>query len=86
MAWSKEKWKLGGEAYIVYPLVEDSEKERHGKIALGRKRNWAPSSGPLAGLRLTAVHGQMNSEEIQEKMRAFKAKEYDVLSLLRWSK
>jgi ATP-dependent DNA helicase RecG len=75
----KREAEAGRQAYIVYPLVNDSEKEGMDRLRSVESEIERLKSGPLAGLRLAAVHGQMSSEEIQTIMRAFKAKEYDVL-------
>lgn len=67
------------QCYIVYPLVSDSDKEGMEKMKSVEAELERLSSGPLAGLRLAMVHGQMPSEERNRIMRAFKAHEFDVL-------
>ena len=66
----------GHQAYIVYPLVEESEKTAL-RAATTMVRELA--AGPLAGLRLALVHGRMKADEKDEVMRRFKAGEHDVL-------
>ncbi len=67
------------QAYIVYPLVSDSDKEGMEKIRSVESEFQRLSAGPLSGLRLAMVHGQMNGEERNAIMRAFKNHEYDIL-------
>jgi ATP-dependent DNA helicase RecG len=66
----------GHQAYIVYPLVEESEKSA---LRAAATMVHELAAGPLAGLRLALVHGRMKAEEKDDVMRAFKAGEHDVL-------
>src|SRR5262249_52848174 len=66
----------GHQAYIVYPLVEESDKTAL-RAATTMVRELA--AGPLAGLRLALVHGRMKAEAKDDVMRRFKAGEHDVL-------
>jgi ATP-dependent DNA helicase RecG len=66
----------GRQAYVVYPLVEESEKSAL-KAATTMVHELA--AGPLAGLRLDLVHGRMKPEEKDAVMRRFKAGAFDVL-------
>lgn len=65
----------GRQAYIVYPLVEESEKvELKAAVAeFEQLRTIFPD------LRLALIHGQMPGEEKDRAMRAFGAGEVDVL-------
>jgi len=72
----REEVAAGHQAYIVYPLVEESEKTDL-RAATTMVRELA--AGPLAGLRLALVHGRMKADEKDGVMRAFKAAEHDVL-------
>jgi ATP-dependent DNA helicase RecG len=67
------------QSYIVYPLVADSDKEGMEKIRSVGAEFERLKNGPLSGLRLAMVHGQMPAEERAAIMRAFKAHEHDVL-------
>ncbi|MGZ3661532.1 MAG: ATP-dependent DNA helicase RecG, partial [Bdellovibrionota bacterium] len=67
------------QSYIVYPLVNDSEKEGMEKIRSVESEIERLGAGPLSGLRLAMVHGQMTAEERNDIMRRFKAHEFDVL-------
>ena len=66
----------GHQAYVVYPLVEESERSTL-RAATTMVREL--EAGPLAGLRLALVHGRMKSEAKDAVMRRFKAGEHDVL-------
>jgi ATP-dependent DNA helicase RecG len=67
------------QSYIVYPLVNASEKEGMEKIRSVEEEFARLGAGPLAGLRVAMVHGQMPGEERNDIMRRFKAHEFDVL-------
>jgi len=66
----------GHQAYIVYPLVEESEKSA---LRAATTMVHELADGPLAGLRLALVHGRMKAEEKDAVMRRFKAGEHQVL-------
>jgi ATP-dependent DNA helicase RecG len=66
----------GRQAYVVCPLVTESEKSDL-LDATGTARDLA--AGPLAGYRLGLVHGQMRADEKDEVMRRFKSGDYQVL-------
>jgi ATP-dependent DNA helicase RecG len=72
----REQVALGRQAYVVCPLVEESEKL---EVASAVETYESLSFGALVGLRLGLVHGQQKSEERTEIMKAFKAGELDVL-------
>jgi ATP-dependent DNA helicase RecG len=66
----------GRQAYIVYPLIEESEASdlRDATSAAGELANEV-----FPDLRIALVHGRIPSAEREQLMRAFKAGEYDVL-------
>ncbi len=66
----------GGQAYLVYPLVEESEKV---DLRDATRMFERLSSGALAGLRLGLLHGRMAGEEKDEVMRRFSSGDLDVL-------
>jgi ATP-dependent DNA helicase RecG len=76
MAFVRAQVEAGRQAYIVYPLVEESEK-----IALTAATTAfdALRGGPLAGLRLALLHGRMAADEKDEVMRRFRDGAIDVL-------
>lgn len=75
----KREAEAGRQAYIVYPLVNDSDKEGMEKLKSVEAEVVRLQAGPLAGLRVGSVHGQMSADAIQNRMRAFQAREFDVL-------
>jgi ATP-dependent DNA helicase RecG len=72
----RQEAAAGHQAYIVYPLVEESEKS-----ALRAATTMVDElgAGPLAGLRLGLVHGRMKADAKDAVMRRFKAGDHDVL-------
>lgn len=66
----------GTQAYIIYPLVEESEKLDL-KAASESFEHFVQYE--FKGLRLGMVHGQMDKAEVEETMRKFKAHELDIL-------
>jgi ATP-dependent DNA helicase RecG len=66
----------GRQAYLVYPLIcESDQRELKAATAMIEELR----SGPLAGLRIGLVHGQMPAEVRDRTMEQFRAGEYDVL-------
>jgi ATP-dependent DNA helicase RecG len=72
----RDEVAAGHQAYIVYPLVEESEKTA---LRAATTMVHELAAGPLAGLRLALVHGRMKADAKDEVMRRFKAAEFDVL-------
>jgi len=68
--------ELGRQAYIVLPQISDDGLD-DGKSVLGEMDRL--SKGPLAGLRLAALHGQLSTAEKQQAMTAFRDGQIDVL-------
>lgn len=66
----------GEQAFVVCPLVEESDRLEAPSAAAERDRL---AEGPLAGLRLGLVHGQMPAAERDEAMAAFRDRRIDVL-------
>ncbi|MEY3386495.1 MAG: hypothetical protein RIR53_1306 [Bacteroidota bacterium] len=66
----------GRQAYIVYPLVEKSEKVQ-AKSAV-EHYEWLRDQ-VFSDLRVGLLHGQMTWEEKEEVMRSFLNRDYDVL-------
>ena len=69
--------KRGKQAYIVYPLVEESEKLEELKAATSMAEHIQKDVFPQ--LRVGLLHGQMKSVEKQETMSQFNAQELDIL-------
>jgi ATP-dependent DNA helicase RecG len=68
--------QAGKQAFIVYPLVEESEKLEVGAAVESYERLQREI---LPDLRLALLHGRMSGAEKDEVMRAFAAHEFDVL-------
>jgi ATP-dependent DNA helicase RecG len=66
----------GRQAYVVYPLVEESEKLEDVKAATEASTEWAAA---LPGVRVGLLHGRMKSAEKEEAMGAFSRGEIQVL-------
>lgn len=72
----RDQIAAGRQAYIVYPLVEKSEKLEL-KSAVEHHEHLAREIFP--DLRVGLIHGQMLWYEKEDAMKAFLNKEYDVL-------
>ena len=72
----KAEVKSGRQAYIVYPIIEESSRLdlRSAKAEFERLRE-----GPLKGLRVALIHGAMSGKLKAEAMEGFAAGRYDVL-------
>ncbi len=68
--------EMGRQAYIVMPQIEDDGMEEVKSVVTEHERL---GNGPLRGLRLSILHGQMSTAEKQQTMAAFRAGEVDVL-------
>ncbi len=67
--------KKGGQAYVVYPLVEESEK-----LELRDAESMAEFfTETFPDLKVGLIHGKMKPEEKDEAMRGFKSRRLDVL-------
>ena len=66
----------GQQAYVVYPLVEESEKLEDVKAATEASSEWAAA---LPGVRVGLLHGRMRSAEKEDAMGAFSRGEIQVL-------
>ncbi len=71
-----EQVELGRQAYIVYPVIEESEKL---DLKAATTMYEELSSGPLARRRVALLHGRLGAEERDATMRAFRDHEIDVL-------
>jgi len=72
----RERLREGRQAFVVCPLVSESEK-LEGKAAEAEAQRLA--EGELQGFSLGVIHGQMPSARKGEAMEAFTAGELDVL-------
>jgi ATP-dependent DNA helicase RecG len=77
-AWAQIRDEVaeGRQAYVVCPLVEESEKL---EVASATETFEQLQHGELAGLRLALLHGRMSSDDKDATMGAFRRREFDVL-------
>ena len=73
----RKEIQRGRQAYIVYPLVEESEKLEELKAATEMASHLQNEVFP--NLRVGLLHGQMKSTEKQEVMANFKDRRTDIL-------
>jgi ATP-dependent DNA helicase RecG len=71
----REQVRAGRQAYVVYPLVEESEKLE----LKAASEEFETLREAFPDLRLALLHGQLPGEEKDRTMRAFAAGEVDVL-------
>jgi ATP-dependent DNA helicase RecG len=72
----RDELRSGRQAYVVYPLVEESEKTDLQAAMQGATQLQA---GELAEFRVGLVHGRMKSEDKERVMALYKNREIDVL-------
>ncbi len=81
-AWERirEEVALGRQAYVVCARIGDEPPPAEGPV-LRAVEDLVPelADGPLAGLRISALHGRMTPDDKDATMRAFAAGEIDVL-------
>ncbi len=65
----------GRQAYIVYPLVEESEK----MDLKAAKESFCQLRETLQGVRMGLIHGQMSSREKEQVMESFRFGKLDLL-------
>lgn len=71
-----EKHKIGYQTFIVYPLVEESEKM---DLKAAQTHYNALKEMAFKSLNIGLLHGRMNWKEKDDIMQKFKNKEFDVL-------
>jgi ATP-dependent DNA helicase RecG len=78
LAWGTVRTEVeaGRQAYVVCPLVEESERVQARSATAERDRL---AAGELAGLRVGLLHGQLPAKDKDEVMEAFRAGRLDVL-------
>ncbi|NOT23090.1 MAG: ATP-dependent DNA helicase RecG, partial [Nitrospiraceae bacterium] len=72
----RDELRNGRQAYVVYPLVEESEKTDLQAAMQGAEQLQADE---LAGFRVGLLHGRMKSEEKERIMASYKNGEIQVL-------
>jgi ATP-dependent DNA helicase RecG len=68
--------EAGRQAYIVVPQIDDNGLDESKSV---KKEFDRLNRGPLQGLRLAMLHGQMDTEDKHETMTAFRDRRIDVL-------
>jgi len=66
----------GRRAYVVYPVIEETEGQ---DLKAAQSEYERLAAGPLAGLRVGLLHGRMKAAEKARAMEAFAAGELQVL-------
>ncbi len=69
--------RAGRQAFIVYPLIEESEKMEDLKAAVDDHERLSKEIFP--DLKLGLLHGKMRPEEKDRIMAAFRDRQYDIL-------
>lgn len=79
----KDAWELvraevakGRQAYVVFPLVEESEKV---DLKAATDEFESLRAGPLSGLALGLLHGQLDARDKEAAIAAFRERQTDVL-------
>ncbi len=67
--------KMGKQAYVVYPIIEESEKVSLKSAIQGKDA----FQKVFPELRVDLLHGRMSTDEREKIMASFKAKEIDIL-------
>ena len=72
----RRQTEIGRQAYIVYPVIEESEKT---DLKAATTMFQTLSEGVFATKRVALLHGRLNQAERDKTMRAFRDGEIDVL-------
>ena len=72
----RDEVATGRQAYVVCPLIEESENL---EVASAEETFEHLAAGELSNVRLGLLHGRMSSAEKEATMEAFRARELDVL-------
>ncbi|MBI2439188.1 MAG: ATP-dependent DNA helicase RecG [Candidatus Moranbacteria bacterium] len=73
----REEIKKGRQAFIIFPLIEESLALKEVKAAVVEHTRLAEHIFP--DFRIGLVHGKMKSQEKEQAMEDFKNKKYDIL-------
>ena len=79
VAYSKirEEVNEGRQAFIVYPLIEESESLN---VKAATEEIDYLRNSPFAGMKVGLIHGRMKPKERENELRAFKDGELDILA------
>lgn len=74
----------GHQAYIICPLIEESESERMNDVqSVSQEENgcnkYFRQKHPDKNVRIVSINGKMKKEEIESIINDFKAEKYDIL-------
>jgi len=74
----------GHQAYIICPLIEESESERMNDVqSVSQEENgcnkYFRQKYPDKNVRIVSINGKMKKEEIESIINDFKARKYDIL-------
>jgi ATP-dependent DNA helicase RecG len=72
----RKRLKQGEQAFVVYPLLDPSDKL---ELNSAREEEKVLAESIFPEFRVGLIHGKMKSDEKKEVMRAFAAKEIDLL-------
>ncbi|MEC8729319.1 MAG: ATP-dependent DNA helicase RecG, partial [Actinomycetota bacterium] len=72
----RDEVETGRQAYVVCPLIEESENL---EVASAEETFEQLGAGELSSVRVGLLHGRMSSAEKEATMEAFRARELDVL-------
>ena len=72
----RDEVATGRQAYVVCPLIEESENI---EVASAEETFEQLAAGELSNVRVGLLHGRMSSAEKEATMEAFRARELDVL-------
>ena len=75
-AFVRDQVKQGRQAYVVLPQIDDNGLDASRSVLAEYRRLVA---GPMQGLRVAALHGQMSTDEKQVTMTDFRDRNLDVL-------
>ncbi|MGH7664992.1 MAG: ATP-dependent DNA helicase RecG [Gemmatimonadaceae bacterium] len=76
LAFVRRELERGRQAYIIYPVIEESEKV---DLRAATTMHGLLSEGALSGLRVALLHGRVPSDERDATMRTFREGRIDAL-------
>jgi len=76
LAFVDRQLEQGRQAYVVYPVIDESEKT---DLKAATTMYEALAAGPFAHRRIALIHGRVDADERDAIMRRFRDREIDVL-------
>ncbi len=77
--WIRKKIQEGDQAFIICPLIEESDHETMLSVKAATKEYEYLSTKVFDDLSLGLLHGRLKSKEKEKIMKEFKDKRYDIL-------